>query len=360
MSTQQQNLEQCSADVRACREDIRKSYEATAQLNSKVDAVLRILGQQVPNQSTTAAAVEEPLKRARAAVAAASPLDRHWIFTSVLSYVGFGEYFYVAAVCRKWRGAYISFCHANARAAEKHKLRTKCSAIVVNTARLQLAFHNGAQMAQLESCIQWAPYYMGLGDSVVMWSLEPIDVLTLLRLYGYVWKESIYEMAAKEGKLSLMQWLHQVRCPMPPLEDWASSCTHSSSEGLGMLQWLHSLQPEWFHKLNSENIVNTTSLLSSAAENCNVAVIQWLLRELNAEWFAADDVICNEDGCTVIPAWTVEAVICALDNGLYFKFECRKLNAEKQTSEVRKEDATALWQWLHTERHMHRCTCSNA
>jgi outer membrane murein-binding lipoprotein Lpp len=51
MSSQKQKLEQCSADVRACREDIRKSGEATAQLNSKVDtlqeglsAVLRILG----------------------------------------------------------------------------------------------------------------------------------------------------------------------------------------------------------------------------------------------------------------------------------------------------------------------------
>jgi hypothetical protein len=79
MSTQNQTLEQCSADVRACREDIRKSGEATAQLNSKVDAlqeglsaVLRILGQQAPHQNAAAAASQGPYKRARVGLASAS------------------------------------------------------------------------------------------------------------------------------------------------------------------------------------------------------------------------------------------------------------------------------------------------
>eukprot|EP00953_Heterococcus_sp_UTEX-ZZ885_P018734 10466-Heterococcus_DN1.PRE.5 len=204
MSTQNQTLEQCSADVRACREDVRTF---TAQLNSKIDAVLRMLGQQASQQSATVAVVEEPRKRARAeSTAASSPLDNKEIFGAVLSYVGYGEYFYVAKVCRRWRGAYISLCHRSAKAAEKHKLRTEASAVVVTAARLQLAFDNGAEVAELDSTTLFG---MSLDSAVVGWSLEPVAVLTLLRLYGHVWKSSIYEYAARHRQLELMQWLYQ-------------------------------------------------------------------------------------------------------------------------------------------------------
>jgi hypothetical protein len=195
MSTQKQKLEQCSADVRACREDVRTS---TAQLNSKVDAlqeglsaVLRILEQQAPHQNTAVAASQGPCKRARAeSSVAASPLDNSEIFDAVFSYVGYGEYFYVAAVCRKWRGAYISHCHKFAKANKTHKLRTKCRAIVVTAARLQLALNNGADVAQLSPSAREWPYSGKLGDAVVCWSLEPIAVLTLLRVYGYAWRKA--------------------------------------------------------------------------------------------------------------------------------------------------------------------------
>jgi hypothetical protein len=359
MSTQNQTLEQCSADVRACREDVRTS---TAQLNSKIDAVLRMLGQQASQQTTTITVAEE-LKRARAestAASASSPLDDNEIFGAVLSYVGYGEYFYVAKVCRKWRGAYISLCHRLAKAAEKHKLRTRASAVVVTAARLQLAFDNGAEVAELDSTEHL--YGISLGSAAVMWSLEPVTVLTLLRLYGYVWKSSIYEHAARDAKLELMQWLYQVRCPMLELSTLAYTCISSAPAAVSMLQWLHSLQPEWFDMKHDsdDSVVNKTALLTFAAQHCNLALIQWLRCELQAGWCAVADIIRNDNGRTVVPAWEADAVICALDNGLDFKFDCSKLKPERQLSEVCKADAAVLWQWLHKESNMHRCTCGSA
>jgi hypothetical protein len=101
---------------------------------------------------TSTSVVDVPCKRARAesSAAAASPLDDNDFFSSVLSYVGFGEYFYVAGLCRKWRGCHISFCHADAPSAAKHKLRTLRRAIVITAARLQLALNNGAKLTVID------------------------------------------------------------------------------------------------------------------------------------------------------------------------------------------------------------------
>jgi hypothetical protein len=366
MSTQKQKLEQCSADVQACREDVRTS---TAQLNSKVialqeglSAVLRILGQQAPHQNTAAAASQGPCKRARAESSlAAATLDNSEIFSSVFSYVGYGEYFYVAAVCRKWRGAYISLCHRLAKATEKHKLRTKCRAIVVTAARLQLAITNGAEVAQLFPSTREWPYSGKLGDAVVRWSLEPIAVLTLLRVYGYAWEESLYDCAAAHDRLELMQWLHQVKCPLPPLDNLVYDCAYNSPTAVSILQWLHSLQPEWFDKLDDYGkVVNKTVLLDIAGDYGNLTVMQWLRCELKAKWPPGADVIHNDSGCTLVPAWRIEAVIWALDHGLEYKFECSELDPEKQTISVHKEDAIVLQQWVHKESNRHRCTCNSA
>eukprot|EP00953_Heterococcus_sp_UTEX-ZZ885_P004582 2976-Heterococcus_DN1.PRE.1 len=138
---------------------------------------------------------------------------------------------------------------------------------------------------------------MSLDSAVVGWSLEPVAVLTLLRLYGHVWKSSIYEYAARHRQLELMQWLYQVRCPMPELSTLAYLCISSaSSNAVSMLQWVHSLQSEWFDKNDDdENVVNKTALLSSAASHCNLALIQWLRSELKAECNAATAANVNTD-----------------------------------------------------------------
>jgi hypothetical protein len=88
--------------------------------------------------------------------------------------------------------------------------------------------------------------------------------------------------------------------------------------------------------------------------------MQWLRCELKAKWPAVEEIIYNDNERTIVPEWPIEAVIWALEHGLDFKFDCSKLDPEKQRCELRKEESVALWQWLHKESNMHRCTCSNA
>jgi hypothetical protein len=104
-----------------------------------------------------------------------------------------------------------------------------------------------------------------------------------------------------------------------------------------------------------------TELLNIAGECDNLAVMQWLRCELGAEWPSVAKIIRNDDAGTFVPAWPIEAAICALDNGLIFEFDCSKLDSVKQLlPSYRNEDAIVLWQWLHKESNRHRCTCTSA
>jgi hypothetical protein len=294
-----------------------------------------------------------------------STLDDNEIFGTVLSYVGYGDYFYVAGVCRKWRGCYISFCHSNAPVADnKHvyKLRTLRRAIITTAARLQLALNNGAKLTVLDVAgTRFSD--SSLAKTIASESLQPIEVLSLLRVYGYHWDTNLHTAAVLKGNLELIMWLHQVHCPAPLAGHIAHKCCTCTRFGaVSILQWLHLLQPEWFSQKLDNTIVNKTWLLGLAGQHCNLAVMQWLRCEVIAEWPNVQDIICNEDDCTVVPTWSVKAVIWALDNGLEFEFDCSKLIPEKHVHEFDKEEANVLWlwQWLHKERNRHRCTCSSA
>jgi hypothetical protein len=181
--------------------------------------------------------------------------------------------------------------------------------------------------------------------------MQPIEVLSLLRVYGYHWDTNLYTAAVLKGNLELIMWLHQVHCPAPLAGHIAHKCCTCTRLGaVSILQWLHSLQPEWFSQRLDNATVNKTWLLGLAGQHCNLAVMQWLRCDVKAEWPEVADIICNEDDCTVLPTWSVKAVIWALDNGLEFEFDCSKLNSEKHIHEFDKEEATVLWQWLHKER----------
>eukprot|EP00953_Heterococcus_sp_UTEX-ZZ885_P018731 10466-Heterococcus_DN1.PRE.2 len=371
-STQQAQLLQVQSDVRS-------SCEATAQLNSKVDhlhkglgalqqglsAVLKLLTQRGHADSSSVAGAEEvPRKRARAesAASASSPLDDDEILGTVLGYVGYGEYFYVAGVCRRWRGCYISYCHAKAPAFEEHKLRTLRRALVSTAGRLQLALNNGVKLTVLETPPD-VPSFLGLAYTVPRSSQEPIAVLSLLRVYGYQWDSDLYVAAAEEGNIELIKWLHQVQCPTAAFGRIANRCcSRKSCTDVSILQWLHSQRPEWFNSVDgSDHLGNKTWLLSMASEYCNFAVSQWLRCELNAEWPAIEGIICTDNGRTIVPDWPAEAVVWALDNGLEFESDCSKLDPEKQPRfSLRKQEATVLWHWLHKESNRHRCTCTSA
>jgi hypothetical protein len=226
--------------------------------------------------TSSRAAVEVPCKRARAestASTALSPLDDNEIFGAVLSYVGFGEYFYVAGVCRRWRGRYISFCHANARAAEKHKLRTFRSAVITTAARFQLALINGAKLTVLDA-EELRSFNISLAHVISRSSFEPIAVLSLLRVYGYQWDSDLYVAAARQGNLELIKWLHQVQCCMPLAGGIACACCSCALPSVAsVLQWLHTVQSEWFDKVDDDDISNKTSPCRRTLQLCSHAVV---------------------------------------------------------------------------------------
>jgi hypothetical protein len=53
----------------------------------------------------------------------AFPLEKDEILDEVFSFVGLGEYYYVASVSRRWRGRYIKLCYTKATADVSDKLR---------------------------------------------------------------------------------------------------------------------------------------------------------------------------------------------------------------------------------------------
>eukprot|EP00953_Heterococcus_sp_UTEX-ZZ885_P018733 10466-Heterococcus_DN1.PRE.4 len=360
-SAQQSQLQRVETDVQ--------------KLNSKVDAlqhnlsaVVQLLTKRAhPERSSSSSAVTvapasaQLCKRTRPEAASpASPFDDNEILGTVLSFVGYGEYFYVAGVCRQWRGRYISFCHAQAPANEKHKLRTLRRAVILTAARLQLALHCGATMTVLEKAPDMSRFF-SLAYTVANSSLEPIAVLSLLRVYEYQWDSDLYVAAAGEGNLELIRWLQQVQCPIAAADKIAYECCGCmSTAAVSILQWLYALQPEWFNDIDADNVVNKTALLNIAGDDGNFVVMQWLRCELSAEWPSGAEIICNDNECTIIPQWDAEAVVWALDNGLQLEFECSKLDPEKQSVNWRKTEAVVLWQWLHKESNRHRCTCGNA
>jgi hypothetical protein len=78
-----------------------------------------------------------------------SALDKDELLDTVFSYVGVGDYFFAAGVCRRWRGRYLKLCYNEAAADKAEKLRTTYSSAFMTAARLQLAFKSGLEVEEL-------------------------------------------------------------------------------------------------------------------------------------------------------------------------------------------------------------------
>eukprot|EP00953_Heterococcus_sp_UTEX-ZZ885_P008676 5175-Heterococcus_DN1.PRE.5 len=152
-------------------------------------------------------------------------LARNEVIDTVFSFVGIGEYYYVADVCRNWRGRYLTLCHNTLNRWTKKAFPpyTSCSSIVMTAARLQVALDNGLTVAQLQ-----AADHLILSDAIVNNSLEPMEAITLARLYGLAWNTSLTEYAACFKKYELLKWLRKCGCPWD-LEDIITNA-HDNAE----------------------------------------------------------------------------------------------------------------------------------
>jgi hypothetical protein len=172
-----------------------------ARLFSKTDAA--------QNSVCTAAAsaVQHRQQRARITQDAVPMLARDEVLDAIFIFVGIGEYYYVAAVCRNWRGRYLQLC-SQLETGTILRFKTCAASIATTAARLQLALDNGLSIELLEKS-QWR-----VSSSIVCCSLEPIAVLTLARVYGLQWNPLLTFYAAVHKKYELLRWLHKCGYPL--------------------------------------------------------------------------------------------------------------------------------------------------
>jgi hypothetical protein len=238
----------------------------------------------------------------------------------VFSSVGIGDYYYVAGVCRNWRGRYISLCE---QATEKKPLKynTCRKNIVMTAARLQLALDNGLAIDQLNK------FFGRLADNIASSSLEPIAVLTVARCYGLEWHGDLPIRAARSGKLELLQWMHKCGCRFEPD---VVICAAVERDYVDVVAWLYEQFAASFAADFKQGLLWRAGWLD------NLSVAQ-CLREHGAEWPEA--FCCNANLTTFQPlgdhsagCWSLQCVQWAIANGCTWgQWRCQDYNVTLYT-----------------------------
>jgi hypothetical protein len=271
---------------------------------------------------------EQRLQRARLQRASIPLLAQEEVLDTVFSFVGIGDYYYVAGVCRNWRGRYMAFCHSGAakdthlRCHKSHKLYTSGTNTAMTAARLQLALGSGLTIDRLnDTC--WR-----LARTLATVSLEPIAVLTVARCYGLEWNDQLPELAAGKGKLELLQWMLKCGCPV---QSQALIEAGFASNDLATVAWLYKHFTVFFTAEFKQN------LLWRAGYMNKLPMAKWL-REHGAEWpdtfcfteHSTFDISDIDDGC-----WHLQCVQWAIANGSTWR----------------------EWRCCHYDHMMYKCSC---
>jgi hypothetical protein len=232
------------------------------------------------------------------------------LLDAVFSYVGVGDYFFAACVCRRWRGRYIKLCYNTAAADKVDKLRTTFKSAFMTATRLLLAFKNGLEIEKLHG-------YEELADDIAKHSLQPIEALTVAKTYDMRYPESIAQGAAFFRRLHLLQWLHERRCPWSEDDvlEWAVR-----GGSVEILAWLQSVTAPWSDATKS-------GLMLYACDYDRLDAIRWL-RETTGNGVCWDD------------------------------WDCKALAAKQHISEAKKKLAAEMFAFAH--QHGCPCTCDAA
>jgi hypothetical protein len=232
-------------------------------------AALALIQSSLSKNLDSADRLDAPLqhcqKIARFADDSASPLDKDELLDKVFGYVGLGEYVYAAGVSRRWRGRYLKLCYTEAGPAGE-KLCTYYSSAIITTARLQMALDSKLTMAALEQSSSFA-------EDLVWYSLDPISVITLAKVYDMKWSPRFTSAAADSDNLELLKWLHKVGCPWLVRQVMDVAARHDSAR---MLQWMHSATKPW-------SADTAAKAMASAADSSTTDSITFL-RTVGVEW----------------------------------------------------------------------------
>jgi hypothetical protein len=286
-------------------------------------------------------------KRMRIAAEAGSacPLNKDEILDEVFSFVGLGEYHYVAGVSRRWRGRFIKLCYTEADADDHEKLCTSYDSALRTATRLQLALNGGLTVAALQENMN------NLGCDIAEHSLEPIEVLKLAKIYDLPWSPTLASNAAFYNKLELLQWLSSVRCPWNVNQTLQSAAYRGSTE---LLDWLQS-------QVDKTALTDSARfMLNNAATYDNLEAVQWLRQHAAAEWGGSffDSYLerySEDNEVEVNMCWSKRTAQWALANGCTWgDWQCSMCSAERYTGKYVSQ-AAELFEWAH--KNGCPCTC---
>jgi hypothetical protein len=220
---------------------------------------------------TGIASVTEHLKRTCVGEKTLSPLDNEDTLDLVFDFLGIGEYLYAAGVSRGWRASYIRLCYDMAAEDDDSEdlLWTSDICAIMTAAGLQLALESHLTVQDLYE-------HEDLAEELVLYSLEPIEVLVLLKTYDMPWPEEIACCAAYYSKLQLLQWLHERQCLCSQCDQSSILIAAATNGSDDVLNWLHSISDEW-------SAYEMTEMLFLAGWHDRLEVVQWL-REIGAAW----------------------------------------------------------------------------
>jgi hypothetical protein len=277
-------------------------------------------------------------------------LSRNEILDTVFSFVGVGEYYYVAGVCRNWRGRYMQLCAQTVKSKNK-RFNTSLASIVATAARLQLALDNGFTIEQLQEGEE------RLAVAFAEQSLEPIKVITLARLYGMQWNESLPQQAAIYQNFELLKWLRKCGCPWDLGEIIDNAC---DSDDLEHMKQVRAVTGPW-------PAAQLTNMMWSAGWYDQLEFVQWW-HEQGAAWPKSFAVVRTAPSAD---CWSFRCVQWAVANGSTWRaWRCQNLAAElyycmcEGTAHsddtcypnCNKKKAAELFQWAHENGCP--CTCN--
>jgi hypothetical protein len=218
---------------------------------------------------------------------------------------------------------------------------TRHRSVLMTESRLQLALSSGLIVTH------WTFDTWSQAELLCKHSLEPTEVMTLLRLHGVPWSTLLCDGAAYCNKLSLLQWLHTHSCPW---DTWELLNAASAGGSIAMLEWLVTVTAPWSADLKQ-------FMLNVAARFSRLAVAQWLKAD-GADWPAAFSVECGYDDDRQKMCWSVSAVQWALSCGTgWLSWKCEDYAADEYDNTSSKGNAVAVFEWAHANGCS--CTCGH-
>jgi hypothetical protein len=238
----------------------------------------------------------------------------------------------------------MQHCALNHSSDYDTKFVTRHRSVLMSASRLQLAIRSGCDVSRL-TFEGWLH-----AEFVCKDSLEPQQVLTIVRLHGVPWSSTLCAVAARYCKLSLLQWLHASSCP-----GHREGVLRQASRGgsVAVLAWLHTVTPPWSADVK-------TTMLNRAGWCDELAAAEWL-RAQGAEWPQAFAGICACFGstATLTQCWSLSAAQWAIGSGSgWLNWKCEDYAQTNFAHTDHKKHAADVLQWAHANGCP--CTCGHS